>query len=115
MSFMSDKVLRAWLSEELKQRKWSQGELARQAGISRSFVSRVLSGDASPSNNFCYKVAHALGEAPEKVLRLAGILPLASEDEQTAQEIAEIIRNLGPDRQRQLLDYARYLLRLGRE
>lgn len=99
-----------WLSEELERRKWSQGQLARQAGISRSFISMVLSGDANPSVSFCHKVAHALGEAPEKVLRLAGILPTApaSEDEQTLKEIVDIVKNMNPENQQDLLNYARY-------
>lgn len=103
---MSD-ALRAWLSEELERRKWSQGNLSRQAGLSRPFVSRVLSGDLGPSVNFCHKVAAALGESPEKVLRLAGILATASEDD-TLQELMELARALPPEDRTELLDYARF-------
>lgn len=102
--------LKVWLSEALEQRKWSQGELARQAGISRSFISRVLSGDAHPSVPFCHKIAAALGESPEKVLRLAGILPSAPapNDNPTLQEIIELSRNLSPEDQSDVLEYVRF-------
>ena len=103
---MSDE-LRVWLAHELERRKWSQRGLARQAGISQTFISQVLSGDASPSVNFCYKIAQALGEAPEKVLRLAGILAPAPEDN-TLQELIELARSLLPEDREELLKYARF-------
>lgn len=111
---MSD-ALRTWLSEELDRRKWSQRELARQADISQAFVNRVLSGDLSPSINFCNKVAQALGEPPEKLLRLAGILPTspASEDEQLIREVLDILKNMSPDQRKELLRYAHYLFKSG--
>ena len=107
-------ALRAWLSEELERRAWSHGELARQAGVSRSFVTRVLLGDASPSVNFCYKVAQALGEAPEKVLRLAGILPTSpASDDSTLTELRDLVENLPPDQRAEALRYLRYLYQTG--
>jgi transcriptional regulator with XRE-family HTH domain len=105
-------ALKVWLSKELEGRKWSQGELARQAGMSRAFVSRVLSGDASPSTNFCYKIAAALGESPEKVLRLAGILPTASDDPALA-ELRDLVENLPPSQRKQALDFLRFLYQKG--
>lgn len=99
--------LRAWLTQELKQRRWSQGELARQTGVSRSFITQVLSGDVKASVNFCHKIAAAFGESPETVLRLAGILPPAGSNE-TLQQINELARNLSPEDQSELLEYARF-------
>jgi transcriptional regulator with XRE-family HTH domain len=109
--------LRAWLSKELERRRWSQGELARQAGISRSFVSMVLSGDTSPSINFCHKVAQALGEAPEKVLRLAGILPSAttSDNDPILTELQDLVRNLPPQQREEALRYLQYLYQGGKD
>jgi len=105
---MSDE-LRVWLTQELERRKWSQRELARQADISRAFVNRVLSGDISASVNFCYKVAQALNEAPEKVLRLAGILPISPTSENdTLQELIELAKNLPQEDQKEVLEYIRF-------
>lgn len=102
-------ALRAWLSGELERRKWSQRELARQAGVSQTFISQVLSGDAHPSVPFCHKIAAALGEAPEKVLRLAGILPTSTGgDDSIVQEITEIARSLPPEDQQEILNFARF-------
>jgi len=102
---------RTWLSGELDRRKWSQRELARQAGLSQSFVTKVLAGKTPPSVNFCHKVAQALGEPPEKLLRLAGILPTLgdSEDDPTLEEINEIARNLPRSQRKEVLRYLRFL------
>ncbi len=110
---MSD-TLRAWLSEELERRKWSQGELARQSGISRPYISQVLSGDASPSVNFVAKVAAALNEPLDKLMRLAGILP-SSEDDPTLAEIQDILKNLSPRQRKEALRFLRYLYQNGQE
>lgn len=104
-----DTLLSSWLTKETKQRGWSYSELARRANISQSLVSKTLSGDVPPSADFCIKIASALSESPEKVLRLAGILPSApASDNDTLQELIELARNLPPEDQKELLDYARF-------
>lgn len=104
---MSDK-LRAWLSKQLEKRGWSQRKLARQSGVSQTFISQTLSGDVKPSVNFCYKIAQALDESPEKVLRLAGILPANQPEDDTLQELIELARSLPPEDREELLKYAKF-------
>lgn len=105
---MSD-VLRAWISQEIERRDWSHRALARQSGLSNSLVSKTLSGKLPPSADFCIKVAQALGEAPEKVLRLAGILPTSpASDDSTLQELTDLARNLAPEDQKEILEYVRF-------
>lgn len=101
--------LRQWLTEELERRKWSHRELARQTGFSQSFVSKTLAGERNPSVDFCIKIAQTLDETPEKILRLAGILPAApAADDSTLQELIELARNLPPEDRQELLKYARF-------
>jgi len=108
--------LKIWLSAELENRHWSQRELARQSGVSQALVWQVLSGDVTPSADFCIKVAQALGEAPEKVLRLAGILPPGpASDDSTLQELMELARSLPPGQRKEALRYLRYLYQSGKE
>ena len=110
-------ALRFWLSEELKRRRWSQRELARQADISQAFMNRVLSGNAKPSVNFCLKVAQVLDVSPVYLLQLAGLLPddvkPPPEDDASLQEIVTLARSLSPDKRQQVLDYLRFLLSRG--
>lgn len=105
---MSD-TFKTWLSEELVKRGWSHNELGRRANISQTAVSNVISGNRKPGADFCIKVAQALGEAPEKVLRLAGILPASlTSDDDTLQELIELARSLHPEDREELLKYARF-------
>ena len=98
--------LGAWLANELDKRKWSHNELGRQADISQPVISRVIAGDRKAGADFCVKVAQTLGEPPEKLLRLAGILPpIPDENDSVLQELAEIIRYLSPSQRREALRY----------
>lgn len=103
---MSDEF-KAWLSSELKQRGWSYRELARRMELEQSRLSRVLSGRRKATVDFYKKVADVLGEAPEKVLRLAGIL--SSEDDPVFKEAVDMLRNLTPQQRQEALRYIRYL------
>ncbi len=111
---MSDQF-RQWLTSEMEKHHYSQRAFAKTIGISQPFLSRVLSGEAKPSVDFCIKIAQALGEAPEKVLRLAEILPSApaSEDDPTLAELRDLIENLPPRQRQEALRYLRYLYQSG--
>lgn len=102
-----------WLSDELAKRDWSQRKLALKSGISQALVSMVLAGDARPTAEFCNKVAQAFSESPEKVLRMAGLLPPIDEDDPTFQELIELARNLTLEQRQELLKYARFLRQKG--
>ncbi len=106
---MSDEF-KVWLSDELDKRKWSHNKLARQAQISQAAVSSVLSGSRNAGADFCIKVAQAIGESPEKLLRLAGILPpLSPSEDSMLQELMELARTLPPGQRQHVLDYIRFL------
>lgn len=106
---MSDQF-RQWLTSEMERRRYSQGALAKAIGMSRPFVTRVLSGDKAPSVDFCLKVAQAFELSPVLLLVKAGILPAApeSEDDPTIQEITDIARSLPSEDQKEILEYVRF-------
>lgn len=47
-----------WLASEMKERGWSQGQLARESGLGQGTISRLLSGKQEPR----LEVAKALGK-----------------------------------------------------
>jgi hypothetical protein len=67
-----------------------------------------LTGNSQPSPNFCVDAARALGESPEKLLRLAGFLS-PSDDDPALTELQDIAKNLPPQKREELLRYAKYL------
>lgn len=100
--------LLTWLNTEIGNRGWSNNELARRAGMSSAGLSKVMTGRNAITWDFCYRVAQALKEPPEKIFRLAGLLPpAASERDQLIQELLEIARKLDATDRDELLAYAR--------
>jgi len=72
---LMDTELGRTISKLRDDKGWSQRELGRRAGVSNTAISKLESGDAEPTNNTIVRVALALGQDPEELLRLAGHLP----------------------------------------
>ena len=68
---MSDQLI-AYLSEQLKQRRWSQRTLAMYADISPNTVSYAMQGKTIPDPETIEKMARALNVDAYHMLRLAG-------------------------------------------
>ena len=100
-----------WLNNELNRRGWNYAELSRQSGMSRSMISRVISGYNRPGLEFCKSVADALDIPATIVLQLAGHLPSRNDDRNSrlqyrVDEIAAIwdrVDALDPDTADRLL------------
>lgn len=92
-----DAKLIAWLNTQLKQRGWSHRELARRSGLSQTAVSSVISEQRNPGWDFCLAVARALGEPPENVFRMAGLLPALPQPIAQEHELIHLIRSMDDD------------------
>lgn len=80
MSIIMDKKLNSpwvdWIIVERKKKGWNQSRLAKEAGVSRATISDYELGRRQyPEPDTLSKVATALKNNPEELLRLAGILP----------------------------------------
>lgn len=84
----------SWLIQELEKRGWSNSELARRADVVPSTISMVISEQKRPGLELCLGIAHAFGEQPEKVLRLAGLLPSLPPAVVEEREALAILRTL---------------------
>jgi len=99
-----------WLNTELERRGWSQADLARAAGITRSAVNGVITGSRGAGNEFCIAVSNALNLPPEEVFRHAGLLPPQPDIDPKLAEINYLLATLPPDLQEEALSYLRYLI-----
>lgn len=62
---MSDGMLEALLRTAREARRWSQGDLARTAGVPAATIARLERGDASPQDRQqLARLARALGLPP---------------------------------------------------
>lgn len=105
--------LTQWLQAKLVERGWKAIDLAREAGLGNSTVTRILNEEREAGPDVCTKIAAALGEEPDKVFRLAGLLPEStgsfnglSSDE---SEMLKMYRGLPLSRKEALLSILRGL------
>lgn len=95
-------TLREWLEEKLKARGWKPADLARAARIPDATLSRVLTQSRNAGADVCLAIAKALNEPPEKVFRLAGLLPPLPGSEETTARIVDLLNRL-PESEQQLI------------
>ena len=70
-----------------KEKGWSQGDLAKQSGVSREMIGKYERGEAVPSNEAAKKIASALGVTLDY---LAGEASSAAFDRRTVERIQDI-------------------------
>jgi len=92
-----------WLSKELQERGWSMRELARKVGKSHTAIADIVNEQMNPSPEMCRLIADALSLPPERVFRMAGLLP------------PRIIGGENEHRKTELLDYFEALDERGRD
>lgn len=97
----------------MNDKQWSQAELARRSGLSRTSISYVISGQANPGDALCRAIAKAFQIPIDDVYRVAGLLPVKPNADETVSEITHIYHELDEDNRQELLDYAR--LRLNKQ
>jgi transcriptional regulator with XRE-family HTH domain len=90
-------TLSTWIEEQLQKRDWRPADLARVAGIKDATLSRILNETRQAGPDVCNAIAKALDEPPEKVFRLAGILPPLPPPVEEEREALGLLRNLPPD------------------
>ena len=94
---------------EMERRKWNNAELARRAEIGHSTVSMVLSGQSRPGLDFCIGIGRAFGLPPEKVLRIAGLLPsIPPVEDSSIQRLIDLARLLSPSERQLVTDFAEW-------
>ena len=62
MSVQDPRAFSEWLRAQLKAKKMSQRQLAQQSGVNHSTISRLLSGERTPSLGTARKLARGLRE-----------------------------------------------------
>lgn len=98
-----------WLQEQLNLRNWNASDLAKRAGVGPSTITRILTGERGAGQDVCTKIAQVLGEDPDKVFRLAGILPEKGSDKGNGrsdfeEELLYWTRQLPESRQEAILE-----------
>ena len=102
-------ALRQWIEEELQKRGWRQADLAHQSGLAEATLSRILSGDRTAGPDACVALARAVDVPPERVFRLAGLLPPAPPELDEELELRTLFQRLDEGMRQVALDVMRVL------
>lgn len=84
------------IEAEMQKREWSEGELARRAGINQPTVHRIIKGESkSPRRDNVEAIAKAFGCSAEWLWTGAGVAPLGSRsDAAPASSAAKVLEML---------------------
>jgi transcriptional regulator with XRE-family HTH domain len=104
-----------WLLEELRNRGWSQSELARRADISRASISNILSKTRQPGPEVCEAISRAFHIPAEIVFYQAGLFPREIKKDEQIEEIQNIYNSLDDYGKVEILEQARLRLRIQEE
>lgn len=110
MSEVGENLFGKWLSGQLKNRRWTQAELARRANMSRSAINGVIQGVRRPGRDFLGALAKALTLPPEEIFQAAGVIENSNERPITFAEWVQLFLDADEDTQKELLDYARFAI-----
>jgi transcriptional regulator with XRE-family HTH domain len=91
-----------WLLEKLRERNWSQSDLSRRAGVSRTAISNLISEKRGPGADLASAIAQALGVSIDEVFHAAGIMKTNLVDDR-ATRLAHRIAQL-PEEDQEVLD-----------
>jgi hypothetical protein len=86
-----------YLEKELAGRSWRPADLARAARLPDATISHILNGSRRAGPEVCNALARALDEPPERIFRLAGLLPALPPEVEEETEAVRILRTLPPD------------------
>jgi transcriptional regulator with XRE-family HTH domain len=81
-----------WVNSELKERGWTQTELASRGGFTGAALSKLLSRERMPGVDICKGIARAFGMKDVEVMRLAGLVDQEIETTEYSQAIRNTIR-----------------------
>ena len=104
-------TLSEFLEQKIADHFWRPADLARKAHIPDATLSRILSQSRQAGPDVCKALARALDQPPEKIFRLAGLLPPSRDPGEDEEELLHHYRDLDEMGQRE----ARAVIRALRE
>ena len=91
-----------WVQVERHERDWSQADLARYAGKSRSIINKIENGTTTANPDTIVAIAHAFKIPLTMAFRKAGLLPPELPNEAELNDWKEILKSLS-ERDRTIL------------
>ena len=96
-----------WVRDGMRERNWSQVDLARHAEMTRQSISALITGKNKPGMKICTGIARAFNLPPEEVHRKAGLLPPQKQNNERTVELKYIFNQLDNHHQELVLNMVR--------
>jgi len=97
-----------WLISEADKRGWSSNRLARECGVSHTAMAKLISGKQRITFDMSYKIALAFKMPPEKVFRLAGLMPRIHPDRQVIEGIVDMLNALPKNEVAEIAEFTEF-------
>ena len=104
-----------WLVIALEDKKWTQADLAREAEVSPTAISDIISGRRNVGKNTAKAIAKAFKLPPEQVFRVAGLLPPNAKVDEYTEQIVHETQDLTRREKEEVLAYIRMRKNLRKE
>lgn len=111
---MGDKLLFSeWLVDQMRQRNWSQADLANAAGIGRGVINKIINQiNKQPDPKTCVAIARGLKMSPITVFIAAGLLPPLPDRSSQIDDLECLVSKMSVERREILLTIARALFEI---
>ncbi len=97
-----------WLRKRMGELGLTQADLARESGIAKSHVSRLLSGESRPTPDSAQRLSKALNLPPDTILIFGGQLPGRPTRNARAEEWLLLFTELDDEQQQNELEELRF-------
>lgn len=90
-------------------REWTQADLARVSGLSRTAISNILNGKRQAGVDALTAIAGAFKIPPEELFQAAGILPREAQSTLLERRFVSLLQKMPEERRMELLRFAEFL------
>ena len=83
-----------WLQSEIDRRGWSQSDCARACELNRAVINKLLNRKCKPQPVTLIAIARGFKIPVETVYRVAGLLPLSTDGDDSTQEVIHLFKTI---------------------
>jgi len=107
-------MFNTWLLSKLKEKEWSQADLARASGLTTAAISKYINGRI-PDTEALKKIAHAFRLPNEQVFEAAGVFSPKSKADEKIEQINHLASTMSDDEKQELLEYIQFRIKVIQE
>lgn len=105
---MNREALNKWIVDRMNADNLSMRDLAKNAGVDHSTISKILNGQRDAALDFYVKIARVFEAVPE-MLQVAGVVAGPEIADLSLWEIVRVVKALSPEERQELERYLDYL------